>query len=263
MSIRLMSIVWEIQFPTQSQLLAALKLADFANDDGSSIYPSRNRLANHCQCSETTIKVVLRAFREAGLLIVVREGGSGPRDTTEYRFDVGMLRALADGECMIKGDSESIEIVEEVVDEAGDNSTIPWINKGAESAPLDGLRGRPGEIRGRPGPNKGAASRPQPFITRTINIESPSRERAGAHGHAPAPARPAIRITEGDVSWHAWLEAIARRLGEAARKEALQVGCLTVCARWPHPDVPLPIIASVSPGALTETSRRITGEGSP
>ena len=260
MSIRLMSIVWDIQFPTQSQLLAALKLADFANDDGGSIYPSRNRLAHNCQCSETTIKTVLRAFRQCGLLIVVREGGNGPRDTTEYQFDVGLLRALAEGDCSIIGSSEELEIEwPEAEDGSVDNPENKGAEKGAAGAPLGAEGGGQPKIRGRPAPNKGAASRPQPFITRNTILESPSRERAGASERAPASARPAIRIAEGDVSWQAWLEAIATRAGEDARKGALQAGCLTVCARWPRPDVPLPTIAAKSE-ALTETSRRMSGE---
>ena len=261
MSIRLMSLVWEIQFPTQSQLLAALKLADFANDEGGSIYPSRNRLAFHCQCSETTVKVVLRAFRECGLLTVVKEGGNGPRDTTEYAFDMDLLRSLADGRCTITGGGEELEIA---WPEAGDNSVDNPQNKGAEkgadSAPLEPQGGGSDELRGRNAPAKGAASRPQPTILRNTNIDPSSRECASARGSALASARPAIVIREGDMSWLTWLDAIATRAGEAAREGALRAGCLTVAARWPRPDVPLPVIPNMKPAALSEQSQRMTGE---
>ena len=35
MSIRLMTLVWDVRWPTQNHLLVMLKLADHANDEGS------------------------------------------------------------------------------------------------------------------------------------------------------------------------------------------------------------------------------------
>lgn len=261
MSIRLMSMVWEVQFPTQSQLLAALKLADFANDDGGSIYPSRNRLAYHCQCSETTAKVVLRCFRECGLLIVVKEGGNGPRDTTEYCFDLDLLRALADGRCTITGGGEELEIVwSEAGDSSVDNPQNKGAEKGAEPAPLEAEGGGSAGLRGRNGPEKGAASRPQPISNKTTNIEPSFRASASAKGGALAPALPALVIREGDTSWLTWLDHIATHAGEAARERALRAGTLTVAARWPREGVPLPNIPGHKPEGLSDRSRQMAGE---
>lgn len=248
MSIRLMTMMWDVQFPTQSQLLVALKLADFANDDGGSVFPSRNRLVENCQCSESTVKRILRSFREIGLLHVVEEGGSGPRDTTKYSWNMRLLKALLDGQCTITGGGEELEIEwAEGVD-----------NKGAILDPLDELRGSPEGLRGSPVDAKGVTGDPQPIINH--HTEPSARERAGASGRAPAIARPSITIRQGDMSWDAWMDAIATGAGEAGRMAAERAGCITVAARWPRPDVPLPTIAQPKLESLTDQSRRMTGE---
>ena len=221
-----MSMIWEIEFPTQSQLLIALKLADFANDDGGSVYPSRDRLSRNAQCSETTVKVVLRSFREIGLLHVVREGGKGPRSTTEYVWNVGLVEALVQGLCTIEGGGEEVE--------------IKWADKGAEFDPLEELRGRSDPLRGRPDANKGAASRPQPFTNHHLD----SSLGAGAPATLRA-ARPTLEVKQGDLSWSDWLEAIEQHLGADARRTVAQAGRVMVAARWPKPGVPMPDISIV------------------
>lgn len=249
MSIRLMTLVWDIQFPTQSQLLCALKLADFANDDGGSVFPSRNRLARDCQCSESTVKNTLRAFRDIGLLHVVEEGGSGPGDTTRYEWNMRLVRALIDGDCSITGGATELAIEwSEAVD-----------SKGSRFDPLEPLRGQPDGLRGQPVAAKGSTGCPQPINNH--QIEPSSRERAGASGRAPASARPSITVREGDISWQTWLDAIATRAGEATRLAAMRAGSITVAARWPRDDVPLPTIAMPKAETLTELSRQMTGEG--
>lgn len=249
MSIRLMSLIWDVQFPTQGQLLIALKLADFANDDGGSVYPSRDRLAANCQCSEATVKRTLRSFREIGLLVVVHEGGNGPRDTTRYEWNLDLVKALLDGSATISGGSDELEI----------EWTDPVDNKGVRMTPLDELRGSPDPLRGSPAADKGVAGDPQPI--KNHQLDSSARERAGASVRAPAIARPSIVVSEGDLSWPDWLDAIATRAGEAGRMAAERAGSITVAARWPRPDLPLPTIASPKADALTERTKQMTGEG--
>ncbi len=78
MSIRVMSLVWEINFPTHSQKLIALKLADYASDHGASIFPAVSTLARHTGSDERTVQRVMKAFRDCGLIELVKEGGAGP-----------------------------------------------------------------------------------------------------------------------------------------------------------------------------------------
>lgn len=244
-----MTLVWDVQFPTQSQLLIALKLADFANDDGSSVYPSRNRLAANCQCSESTVKNTLRAFREIGLLHVVEEGGNGPRDTTKYAWNMRLVGALIDGDCSIRGGATDLEIEwSEAVD-----------NKGSKFDPLEPVRGQSDELRGQPVAAKGATGYPQPINTH--HKEPSARERAGATQTAPAVARPLIVVRAGDISWSAWLDVIATRAGEASKLAAERSGCITAAGRWPRADLPLPTINEAKADGLTARSRQMAGDG--
>lgn len=68
----------------------------------------------------------------------------------------------------------------------------------------------------------------------------------------------ALEVTSTDVSWRDWL----RHLGQIGRSDlvdqATAAGRMTVAARWPKADTPLPSIPQVG---LTERSRAMVGEG--
>jgi len=258
MSISLMSMIWRIEFPTQSQLLVALKLADYANDDGANVYPARASIARLAQCSESTVKAVLRAFRDIGLLHVVEEGGKGPKSTTKYTFHMRLLHSLHRGDCLLSGDSETLK--------------IEWPDKGAEFDPLKGpefdpleeKRGQPGELRGQPTPDKGSASRPQSINN---HHKEPSRAdtRASCDARAMSAAKsqapkPAFQIRPGEAAFAAWVEHLHKigrgRLADWARDE----GVLNVTKRWPSgDDLPLDN-PSFEPEGLSELSKRMMGE---
>jgi Helix-turn-helix domain len=248
MSIRLMSMIWDVQFPTQSQLLIALKLADFANDSGGSIFPSRNTLAKQAQCSETTIKNTLRAFREIGLLKVVREGGNGPKDTTEYEFDLGLVKAVIDGECTIEGSAIDLE--------------IKGSNKGSISAPLDEIRGQSDELRGQSLPLKGSTGCPQ--YTNNHHLE-PSRASArevdksglGSEGKKPSKALPCFKIVPADSSWGAWIDYLRERDSGMAF-DANQSKKIVASTRWPKPESE---VFHPKPMKPVGCASRIIGEG--
>lgn len=200
MSIRLMSLVWEIYFPTQSQLLIALKMADYANDQGESVYPSRSRIADLTQCSESTAKNVLRAFRSVGFLHVLKEGGAGPRSTTHYGLNIKLVLALHKGDCTLVGSSDELQ--------------LEWLNKGSEFDPLersefdplDNKRGQPGQLRGQSGAAKGSAGYPQ--STNIHQIDSPARAGAcamdGAAPRAEGKGGPML-VLPGDPAWKRWI----------------------------------------------------------
>lgn len=224
MSISLMTLVWKIPFPTSTQMVIALKLADHADDDGSKIYPGRASLADRARCSESTVKATLKLFREAGILVVLEEGGKGPRHTTKYMMNVGLLEAIASGHVSISGGSETIELF---MMEDG-------VEKGAISDPLEIYPVSPLAVRGQPTGRKGSASPPQTFT----NHQEPSLS-AGAPATLRA-ARPSIEVKAGDISWLPWLETIERNLGVVARSEVARRGKVFVAARWPRDDIPMP-----------------------
>jgi hypothetical protein len=95
MSVHISSLVYRARLGGSSRKAVALKLADCAHDDGTNVYPSIARISLEAEVSPRTVQRVLRDFCSEGLLVVVREGGKGPRDTTEYRFDLDQLVALA------------------------------------------------------------------------------------------------------------------------------------------------------------------------
>jgi len=229
MSIRVMSLIWDVRFPTQSQLLIALKLADFANDSGGSIFPSRNRLASLAQCSESTVKNTLRAFREIGFLKVIREGGNGPKDTTEYEINLRLVKAVIDGDCTIEGGATELE--------------IKGSKEGSNIDPLDDVRGQSDELRGQPVADKGSTGYPQSINNH--QLETPSRASArsedfksdlGSEGAKPSRALPSITIQPADASWQAWIDHLRATDRAAMAFDAGQAKRIRASTRWPKPD---------------------------
>ncbi len=95
MSIRVISRVLPKRWGSPSRKIVAIKLADVANDDGTSIYPSIATVASEAELSERQVQRIMDEFREAGLLVVVRKGG-GRNRPTEYRFDLAAIDRLPD-----------------------------------------------------------------------------------------------------------------------------------------------------------------------
>jgi hypothetical protein len=73
--------------------LVALKLADCARDDGSSIFPSIDTIATETGLSVRSVRNSMRTFRTMGLLRVVR-GGGGRNLSTRYRMDLEILNRV-------------------------------------------------------------------------------------------------------------------------------------------------------------------------
>jgi hypothetical protein len=106
-----MSQVWEIEWPTQSHLLIALKLADYANDDGGKVWPAVSTIAAQAQCSERTVQNVLKAFRNCGLIRTLKPGGGST--PTIYQLNVLLLGKLAGAKARLAGKADAIEMPEE------------------------------------------------------------------------------------------------------------------------------------------------------
>jgi len=73
-SVRLMSEIFQADLgsgPTPKLVLIAL--ADFAADDGTSVYPSVKTIADKCDLSERATRYTLRKLQKAGLLEMERE----------------------------------------------------------------------------------------------------------------------------------------------------------------------------------------------
>lgn len=199
MSVRVSSIVWDTDFPTQSMKLIALKLADNSSDSGDSIYPAKDTIAEMTGCSRSTVHSVIADFCHCGVLVEVERGGKGPGHTTHYRFDMEKLWALSAGVYSFSKDEASGKLT--VIE-----------NKGPENGLLDELRVQPLDERVQPLDKKGPAIGPEP----SINRQEPSRMRASVRparakrGEEPPPAL--IPIKPETPQWAAWRAYTLRKI---------------------------------------------------
>lgn len=103
MSIAVMSRLFKAQLGSPNRKILAIRLADFADDDGRGIWPTVGRLANETELSERTVQRLLREFVDDGLLIVVAEGGGRPGQATRYDFDMRVLERFAGAKKVVDG----------------------------------------------------------------------------------------------------------------------------------------------------------------
>lgn len=66
------------------EMLLALSLADFAEDDGTRVFPSIKQLADKTRQSERTVQYQLRKMEDSGWLILVNSGNGGRNQRREY-----------------------------------------------------------------------------------------------------------------------------------------------------------------------------------
>jgi DNA-binding transcriptional regulator YhcF (GntR family) len=93
MSVRLMSMVFEADGITSTQKLVLLALADHAADDGTSIYPSVETLANKTCLSNAAVRKALKELRgPVGVIRIARRFTS--RMPNKYAINVAHLAAL-------------------------------------------------------------------------------------------------------------------------------------------------------------------------
>jgi len=94
MSIAIMSQLFKAHLGSTNRKMLAVRLADFADDDGKGIWPTVGRLAQETELSERSVQRILAEFVEEGLLVVVRKGGSKPGEATRYDFNMAALARL-------------------------------------------------------------------------------------------------------------------------------------------------------------------------
>lgn len=252
MSIRLMTMVWDIEFPTQSQKLIMLKLADYASDTGGSVFPATETIADKVGCDERTVQRALKAFRDVGLLHLVRAGGTKPGATNEWQINVAMIGWLAGETIKLVGHGGELEI----------EGVIPENTPGNLSPAMGDIT--PGNL---PpwvtNPAKGVtpvSSTPGTTATQSVNNHqidsSRANERASDRARAPSVAKTEIVLTPNDVSWPTWMTWLSdhdRRDLVVAADEAQR---MVVGSRWPTDMSPLP---RVDRSQMIE--RRKIGEG--
>ena len=79
--------VWFLDFRTSVKATLAA-MADHAHDDGTSVYPSADRIAAKTGQHRVTVANHIREAEESGVLVRV---GWKPRGVVEWRFDMEIL----------------------------------------------------------------------------------------------------------------------------------------------------------------------------
>lgn len=237
MSIRVMGLVWEIDFPTHSQKLIALKLADYASDNGSSVFPAVNTISRHTGSDERTVQRVMKAFRSIGLIELVKEGGTGPKSTNQWQLNLPLMVALYYGDISIKGSAAELEIDGEA---KGDILSA----KGDILSVDDLLRVTKNSLRAASCPSKGGSDATQ--LTNNHQLELPARERASAPEAAPACRAEAgvpILFLRGDATFQTWINWLNQEGHFKAAGQMASEGKLVAYAVRPFKGCALPILA--------------------
>lgn len=91
MSIMIMSRLFKMNLGGCNRKLLAVRLADFADDEGRGIYPGVSRLSCETELSERTVQRILADFVREGILVVVREATGRPGIANAYDFDLDRL----------------------------------------------------------------------------------------------------------------------------------------------------------------------------
>jgi len=105
MSVEMMAQVFKRYPVGGGEYVLALALADHAHEDGTHIFPGTESLAVKTRQSERTVQRQLVKMVNDGWLVLVRKGGAGRKDTTEYRINQEWLDGVEfDALPKIKGD---------------------------------------------------------------------------------------------------------------------------------------------------------------
>lgn len=89
-----MSQLFKAHLGSTNRKMLAVRLADFADDDGKGIWPTVGRLARETELSERTVQRILSEFVDEGLLVVRKKGGWKPGEGTRYDFNMNALGRL-------------------------------------------------------------------------------------------------------------------------------------------------------------------------
>ncbi|SOC48421.1 helix-turn-helix protein [Rhizobium subbaraonis] len=122
MSIMLMSRIFRMNIGGCNRKLLAVRLADFADDDGRGIYPGVDRLAQETELSERTVQRILADFEREGILVCRQRATGRPGVANRYDFDLARLYAYEAGKAKPESTAETGDSVSPVdTGERGDN----------------------------------------------------------------------------------------------------------------------------------------------
>jgi len=87
-----MSAVWSCSELSGSEKLAMLAMADWCNDQGESLYPSMQSIANKINAGECWTRRIIHTLIDKGFLIVVGNHNGGSKGSTrQYKVSIQRL----------------------------------------------------------------------------------------------------------------------------------------------------------------------------
>jgi len=212
------SLVWEIPFPTPTQKLLMLRIADYSDDDGGGIYPSIEHLSRQTGSKQRQTQYALRALEKCELLSKITQGGTGPKKTNTWHINVELLLKLAFQELVLEGKHDTLRAVE---------------NKGAIFAPPTLKRVQSAALRVQSATDKGAT-----HCTQSLGILSKDPKACADARDEPRSApvekvRAKFEITERDPQWSKWISEIQSSGRDDLLEAAKQNKSIQVSSRWP------------------------------
>lgn len=198
-----MTVVWDNYPGRSTELLLALKLADTANDDGTSIFKTVDTMARQTRMSVRAVQSLLRQMEETGFLVVTKHALGGRGHAREYSVNP---RWLANPSLPLDGALKNATV--EALESA---TTVPTKStiKGAESAPFSNVKGAESapfpNVKGADSCNKGCKQL-HPLAVPHIYVTHPN----------PSPFPP-LFAKANDEGFLRWWQAYpkGRRVGKA------------------------------------------------
>jgi hypothetical protein len=249
MSAYLMGIILKTELGGPTIKAVAVKLADHAHDDGTSIYPSVKTIARQAEVSHRSAQYAIRQLVAKGLLVLVRKGGG--RDTSQYRFDMRLL----------------MELHMSTMERWAADDKRAECTKGrthAKSAPVHQLHGRGAPVAPKPSLNRQSKNNKLPHFT--SEQEAPRKSAVGqldeidlkGKGRAPR-IKPELAYRAMKIGLDvAELEAEAHRLYPAKPSRAFGTLCrVAIGERLPGLEVG--VIAAAMAGENGALMRVIAG----
>src|SRR5215467_12781477 len=96
MSFAVSNAIWASCLFRGNRLLMMLALADWADDNGGSIFPGMGLVAAKCQMSVRTAQGAIKALCATRTLVKVANASGGRGRRTEYRIDLQRMQELQD-----------------------------------------------------------------------------------------------------------------------------------------------------------------------
>lgn len=182
MSVKVTALCWRVKLPATAKLVL-MRLADYSNDSGGSIYPAIGRVAEECGLSRRGVHTALKVLADAGLLEVVEASRGGRGRTSRYSLNLLKVVELGGGSVPDSGGPGSgmagngqygngaADAQYEATNSAAD-AQFSDPGNGAADAQFDGNCANPARNPAPPAPN--------PLESRTLIDERDSRAQAQA-----------------------------------------------------------------------------------